>query len=73
MTVDKSLVLTPEEMETAPYMVECKFTVEHREGIGGDFERNVGGTQEHKRITFEGYATSQLYDALMNAIGEVLS
>ena len=53
--------------------IECKFTVEHRSGIGGDWERNVGGTQDEKRITFEGYATDELYGALMASIKEVLS
>ena len=52
--------------------VECKFTVEHRQGVGGDWERNVGGTQDEKRVTFDGYATGELYDALVVAIREVL-
>lgn len=52
--------------------VECKFTVEHRQGIGGDWERNVGGTHDEKRVTFAGYATGELYDALMASIREVL-
>ena len=54
-------------------LIECKFTVEHRGGIGGDWERNVGGAQDEKRITFEGYASGELYDALMASIKEVLS
>ena len=40
--------------ETGPLLVECKFTVETREGLGGDFERNTGGSTKEKRITFRG-------------------
>lgn len=50
---------------------ECKFTIETIKGIGGDFQRNVGGTQEHRRVTFDGYAPNDLMDALVDAIGRV--
>ena len=52
--------------------IECKFTVESREGVGGDWERNVGGASKDKRITFDGYATGDLYAALIDAIGRVV-
>lgn len=51
--------------------IGCKFTVESREGLGGDWERNTGGATEKKRITFDGYATEELYAALMDAVKEV--
>ena len=51
--------------------IECKVTVENREGIGGDFERNFGGTQKERRVTFDGYATPELYAAITKAIEEV--
>ena len=49
---------------------ECKFTVESTGNMGGDWERNVGGLHEQKRVTFEGYATRELYAALIDAIGK---
>lgn len=52
--------------------IECKFTVESRNGVGGDWERNVGGAQTEKRVTFDGCATNELYAALIDAIGEVV-
>lgn len=48
---------------------ECKFTVESTGNVGGDWERNVGGMHEQKRVTFEGYASRELYAALIEAIG----
>ena len=52
--------------------VECKFTIESSNTEGGDLERNVGGARTEKRVTFDGYATSDLYAALVDAIGEVV-
>ena len=52
--------------------IECKFTVESRSGVGGDWERNAGGAQAEKRIRFEGCATNELYAALIDAMGEVV-
>ena len=51
---------------------ECKFTVESTGNMGGDWERNVGGLHEQKRVTFEGYATQELYAALVDAIGTTI-
>lgn len=52
--------------------VECKFTVQSREGLGGDWERNTGGATKEKRITFEGYATPELYASVMDAVKKVV-
>lgn len=51
---------------------ECKFTVEDTGNMGGDWERNIGGMHEQKRVTFEGYATRELYAALIDAIGKTV-
>lgn len=56
----------------SPKFVECKFTVESRECLGGDWERNIGGANKEKRVTFEGFATTALYDAIIDAIREVV-
>lgn len=42
---------------------ECKFTVESSEGLCG--------SSESRRVTFEGYASRELYEALIEAIGKV--
>lgn len=52
--------------------IECKFTVENDEGLGGDFESNTGGSRKRTRITFDGYCTKELYDELAKAIGKVV-
>ena len=52
--------------------IECKFTVENNEGLGGDFEKNIGGSQKRRRIAFEGYATAELYAALIEAVQKVV-
>lgn len=52
---------------------ECKFTVESTVNIGGDWERNIGGTHKQKRVTFDGYASHELYAALIDAIEEVVT
>ena len=51
---------------------ECKFTVESKGNVGGDWERNIGGFAEDKRVTFDGYASVALIDALIDAIGKVV-
>ena len=59
------------EPSIEPMAVECKFTVEHNEGIGGDWERNVGGTHRQRSITFEGCATMDVMHELAEAIRRV--
>ena len=72
MTVD-NIMLPADEPSIKPLYVECKFTVESRQGRGGDFERNIGGNMTDKRVTFEGFATNELYNALMGAVADVLN
>lgn len=43
-----------------PVAYECKFTVE---GTG-----NIADAHERRRVTFEGYATPELYAAVIDAI-----
>jgi hypothetical protein len=52
--------------------IECKFTVESSNTVGGDWERNVGGARTEKRVTYDGYATKELYAALIDAIGKTV-
>lgn len=47
-----------------PVAVECEFTVERIDGMGG-----MGST---RRVTFKGYATDEVRAALVGAIGDVL-
>ena len=61
----------PPEIE--PYLIECKFTIESREGLGGDWEKNMSGATKDKRITFEGCATKDLYGAVMDALRNISS
>ena len=49
----------------------CRFTVESRGGIGGDWERSIGGATSEKRVTFEGYANRDVLDALIGAMAKV--
>lgn len=51
---------------------ECKFTVESDSCVGGDWERNTGGAHDRKRISFDGYASSEVYAALIGAINKVV-
>ena len=67
-----NIVLAGEQPSIKPLYVECKFTVESRQGRGGDWERNIGGNMTDKRVTFEGFATNELYNALMDAVADVL-
>ena len=60
------------EPSVETFACECRFTVESREGLGGDWERNVGGTHKERRVTFDGYASNALIDALIGAIAEVV-
>lgn len=73
MSTETAILPNDSEPAVKPYMVECKFTVEHRESTGGDWERNTGGATSEKRVTFDGYATDALCDALMASIKVVLS
>ena len=74
MTHDTPIITTQGVEPTVEMLAyECKFTVECREGLGGDFQRNVGGQQREKRVTFDGYANPALIDAIISAIGEVSS
>ena len=67
MTAD-NIVLGDSEIK----FTECKFTVESDESLGGDFEKNIGGSRKRTRITFDGYCTKELYDELAKAIGKVV-
>ena len=62
-----------EQPSIEPYLVECKFTVESKEFNGGDFEKNIGGGRKDKRISFEGYATNELYKAVMDSVRDISS
>ena len=66
-----NVIATTSEQTVEPLAVECKFTVEHKEGLGGDWERNVGGTNRQRSITFEGYATMDVMHELAEAIRRV--
>ena len=52
-----------EQPSIEPYLIECKFTVKSREVLGN-------ATKE-KRVTFDGYATGELYSAIMDAIRNI--
>ena len=62
-----------EQPSIEPYLVECKFTVESTEFNGGDFAKNIGGNKKEKRIRFEGYATNELYKAVMDSVRDISS
>lgn len=70
---DPIITATDAQPEVRLMAYECKFTVESSEKSGGDFLTNIGGGNREKRVTFEGYASPGLYDALADAIGEVLA
>lgn len=65
------LITSVDQPTIEPLFVECKFTLENRRGNGGDFERNIGGSTIEKRIAFEGYATKELYNAVMDAVSNI--
>ena len=52
--------------------IECKFTIESRECLGGDWAKNIGGTNKEKRVTFDVCATNKLYAAIIDAMGKVV-
>lgn len=66
------ILSTKDEPVIRPMAYECKFTLESRGGVGGDWERNVGGMQGEKRVTFDGYASEDLYAALIDMMGKVM-
>ena len=66
-----NVIATTSEPTVEPLAVECKFTVEHKEGLGGDFESNFGGTNRQRRIEFEGNATMDVMRELAEAIRAV--
>ena len=70
MTTEQPIITNYDgDSETfTPIAYECKFTVEGTGNAGGDFESNIGGAHEQKRVTFEGYATNELYAAVIDAI-----
>jgi hypothetical protein len=72
--MDEIPILTTSEAEPSISLMayECKFTVESRGGVGGDFQRNIGGATSEKRVTFDGYASPELYAALIDAIGKAV-
>ena len=53
----------PPEIE--PYLIECKFTIE---SCG-----KLGESTSVKSLEFEGYATIDLYGAVMDALREISS
>lgn len=70
---DTPIITTRETEPSISLMAyECKFTVESRGGVGGDFQRNIGGATGEKRVTFDGYASPELCAALIDAIGKVM-
>lgn len=71
--VDMPIITTHDEEPHVGVMAyECRFTVESRGGVGGDWERNIGGAQSEHRVTFDGYASPDLYAALIEAMGKVV-
>ena len=66
MILDNQPIVTTEEQELAvePMAYECKFTVESRGG--------VSGATGEKRVTFSGYASPELYAALVDAMEKVV-
>ncbi len=61
------------DKDNNPLYVECEFTVEQIEGLGGDWQSNIGGTTKEKRVRFKGFATNDLYESVMGSIKDVLS
>lgn len=65
-------ILPTKDEQVRPMAYECKFTVESRGGVGGDCERNIGGIQSEKCVSFNGYVSPELYAALIDAMGKVV-
>jgi len=57
-------ILPTKDEQVRPMAYECKFTVESRS--------EVGGIQGEKCVTFDGYASDELYAALIDAMGKVV-
>ena len=59
-------ILTTYDMESSVEIMayECKFTVTASEGLGGAIKNT--------EVTFEGYASGELFAALVDAIGKVM-
>lgn len=72
--MNDQLIVMPTDAEPSarPMAYECKFTLESRDGMGGDWERNVGGATGEKRVTFDGFASPELYDALIDVMRKVV-
>lgn len=62
--------MASEEIKTlhVPPLPGIKLTIENRGGIGGDWERNIGGTNSEKRIAYEGPMTDKMLTVLVEAI-----
>ena len=61
---DFNIIENIEPPSIEPYLIECKFTIESK--------GTLGEAVSNKRITFEGYATDELYGAVMNAVMKVV-
>ena len=59
-------ILTTHDIEPSVEIMayECKFTVTASEGLGGSIK--------NAEVTFEGYASGELFAALVDAIGKVM-
>ncbi|MBR3313870.1 MAG: hypothetical protein IKG18_07000 [Atopobiaceae bacterium] len=59
-------ILTTYDMEPSVEIMayECKFTVTASEGLGGAIKNT--------EVTFEGYASGELFAAIVDAIGKVV-
>ena len=66
-------VLLPDDADVRPWsLMECKITVSATDAAGGDFERNDGGMRKDRRVTFDGFATKEVLEALVDMCKEVL-
>lgn len=65
--------MASEEIKTlhVPPLPGIKLTIENRGGIGGDWERNIGGTNSEKRIAYEGPMSKELMSMLVEAIAKL--
>lgn len=63
-------VVTPAEQPSVePYLIECKFVINVDKSISGGY--NEGSNKNVSHISFKGYATSELYAALMDAVRNI--
>lgn len=70
MSIDTGCVVMPNEQPSVePYLVECKFTVDITKTVTGDY--GEGSVKDGKCVTFEGYATNELYNAIMDAVRKI--